>query len=486
MPTLAADRAGQLADAFAASAETAPWVPHPRSEAALLALGRRCNDRQSRAELMQAAADLLAGRLAADFSGVGEPAPDRSAVNLRLTVRTNGGAAGEPLRHADPWDPQNSLSGYALREAAPVVSEDLAQENRFADPFLLGQGVHGALAIPLLAGGEPCGIVSAYSLHAWSIVAGDLQFAETLALMLSSRLAQSLAEEQLRRERRFSQAVFGTIDALILVLDPQGRVEQTNSFAVQLSGFTDAEVRGKSLASVFLQPRDEPRFQQCLRNCVREKAAGSMECELLAKNGRRRHILWSLQALDDDEGAVRAVVMTGIDRTADREKTGQIERLRSVAEEAARVMRKGGLPEESTRRLRSLLAKAPLADESDDLPAPARPEPRREQPLASPNHLNQRRHARRSYRCPQKIAPLRGAAPPSPEEFFDVLCEDLSAGGFSFYLECEPDFSQVVVALGQSPEITYFTAQVVRHMPKKLQGRPMILVGCRFSGRIQL
>ena len=36
------------------------------------------------------------------------------------------------------------------------------------------------------------------------------------------------------------------------------------------------------------------------------------------------------------------------------------------------------------------------------------------------------------------------------------------AGGFSFYLESEPDFEELVAALGRQPEIIRVRARVVR------------------------
>jgi PAS domain S-box-containing protein len=472
----------------------APAVPpekelpdlHGEPELELLTLGRRCNARYPRAEFMQTAARLLAKKLAADFSGVGEVASEGKELRLQLTAIDGNHAAGPSLSHQDSLDPEKSLSGFALRQGVPIASEDLFQEKRFSDPFLRAQGVHGALVVPLLVHQEPCGVVAAYSLQPRPITAGEQQFAETVALMVSSGLAQCRAEEQWRREQKFSQALLGMIDALVLVLNPQGQIEQINSSAMQISGFTFAEVQGKPLVSVFFQPRDEPRIQSSLRSCVRERTAGSLESDLLVKNGMVRRIAWSMQALADDEGPVYAVLMIGVDRTADGEKTFQIERLRSVAEEAADVIRKGGFPEEGTLRLRSLLAKAPLSESPETLPSGASEVPQRERAPLQPSLKEQRRSPRRSFRFPQKIAPLRGATSPSPEQFFEVLCEDLSAGGFSFYLDRRPDFNQLVVMLGQEPEISYLTAQVVRNTPKKIQGREMFLIGCRFNDRFQI
>ena len=58
-----------------------------------------------------------------------------------------------------------------------------------------------------------------------------------------------------------------------------------------------------------------------------------------------------------------------------------------------------------------------------------------------------------------------------------MRCFDLSTTGFSFLRnEAYPE-RQLVVALGTSPEVVHLTAEVVHETP-------LVLVGCRFTGRV--
>ena len=79
---------------------------------------------------------------------------------------------------------------------------------------------------------------------------------------------------------------------------------------------------------------------------------------------------------------------------------------------------------------------------------------------------------------------MYGGVMPTRKEFFQVTCENISAGGFAFYIENEPNFEHLVVALGQEPMLTFFSAQVIRIMQRELDGQEVYLVGCRFSGRV--
>jgi hypothetical protein len=92
---------------------------------------------------------------------------------------------------------------------------------------------------------------------------------------------------------------------------------------------------------------------------------------------------------------------------------------------------------------------------------------------------------RRTYQYRQLIAPLIGDRLPARNRFFEAVCEDISAGGISFYLDTPPDFKRVVVGLGQAPQLTFFTATIARVAETEFEGRRQFLVGCRFTGRIR-
>jgi hypothetical protein len=97
---------------------------------------------------------------------------------------------------------------------------------------------------------------------------------------------------------------------------------------------------------------------------------------------------------------------------------------------------------------------------------------------------NHRQSKRQAFECVQLLAPFRDGRLPSQAEFRSVLCRDLSSGGFSFLVENRPDFEQVIVALGPVP-FKFFTAAVVNQTRTRTHQRPMIRVGCRFSGRVE-
>jgi len=122
--------------------------------------------------------------------------------------------------------------------------------------------------------------------------------------------------------------------------------------------------------------------------------------------------------------------------------------------------------------------------------------------------VERRDHPRRAFAAIQRIAPYSGCEFPVDSEFFEVRCHDLTQSGFSFFLPDTPDFSSLVAAFGTSPNVIWVGAEV-RHCKHVLRhpsglveylgdraGRvgdpkaggevptPMILVGCRFTRRL--
>ena len=59
---------------------------------------------------------------------------------------------------------------------------------------------------------------------------------------------------------------------------------------------------------------------------------------------------------------------------------------------------------------------------------------------------------------------------PTAEQFVEVVCEDISAGGFSFCLKQAPTFRYLVAGLGKPPAVVYFTAEAVRVQKKEIDG----------------
>ncbi|MGQ9575755.1 MAG: GAF domain-containing protein [Thermoguttaceae bacterium] len=470
--------------------------PRARQQAVVLAFGRRSSAQPPLAVLMQDAGTMLAEMLQADFHGIAQILGDGS--ELSLSVVPAGQEAGDPtpLVLRGRFDPANSAAAYAIHKAQPVATSDLPKETRFTDLLLRKLGVVSLLTLPLHLAGKPLGAIGVYARRARPFSPDDVRFMETIAHLLTPSVGRAKIEEELRQHCNYAATVFGMIDSLVIALDPEGNILDLNQACLRATGFSMGDVRGKPLASVLAVPGEANWIQERLREAKRPKPAGGdrassdlvqFESQLATKRGPPRRVLWSLCAVRNPAGLIQSLVMTGTDRTELVEAELQLKCLREQVAGGAGPARPA--PDRVAGLGRS--------------PAPTQPQPGPQPDPADvlagsleglrPFQLLGRKVARelrssprRAFKYYQMIAPMFGGVLPKRKKFFEVECEDISAGGIAFYMNRPPDFDTLVVALGRPPAESYLTARVVRVAKKERDGQRLYLVGCRFTGRVNL
>ncbi|MGB9879600.1 MAG: PAS domain S-box protein, partial [Anaerolineae bacterium] len=123
---------------------------------------------------------------------------------------------------------------------------------------------------------------------------------------------------ELAAQRTFFEAIVDTVDALIVVLDREWRIHAFNRACQRLTGYSFAEVKGRSLQETFIVPEEmkmvTKRFQQLLDGECPVRG----ENHWRTKSGELRLISWSNTSIMDAAGNVEYVIGTGIDVTEKR------------------------------------------------------------------------------------------------------------------------------------------------------------------------
>ena len=115
-----------------------------------------------------------------------------------------------------------------------------------------------------------------------------------------------------------SDAVLGVIGALVVVLDPQGRVVRLNAACERLSGYRAAEVVGRVFWDVLFPPVEVEAVRAEFDDLRAEAFPNTHESHWMTVAGELRLIRWESTCLTDDGGAVTHVIATGIDITEAR------------------------------------------------------------------------------------------------------------------------------------------------------------------------
>ncbi|MCX5759668.1 MAG: PAS domain S-box protein, partial [Candidatus Hydrogenedentes bacterium] len=75
-------------------------------------------------------------------------------------------------------------------------------------------------------------------------------------------------QEEVRAERDLAESLLNTAQAIVLVLDPEGRIVRFNPYMEAISGYSLAEVRGKDWFSTFLPAEIQNRVRDLFRKVV--------------------------------------------------------------------------------------------------------------------------------------------------------------------------------------------------------------------------
>lgn len=143
------------------------------------------------------------------------------------------------------------------------------------------------------------------------------------------------AEAQLRQEHEFSESIISTANAVILVLDSQGRIVRINPFLERLTGHVQNEVVGKDWFETFLPERDRSRVRQIFQDALKGRSVEGNVNPIVSKQGGERDIAWWATDLRDADGALKGVLSVGLDVTdlnRAQERLVQAERLSAIGE----------------------------------------------------------------------------------------------------------------------------------------------------------
>jgi PAS domain S-box-containing protein len=122
-------------------------------------------------------------------------------------------------------------------------------------------------------------------------------------------------EEVLSAERDFVSAVLDTASALIVVLDPKGRIIRFNRACERLTRYSFAEVRGRCLWDLLIIPEEVEPVKAIFEELRNGQFPGESENYWVTKDEERRVIVWSGNALKNADGSVKYFIAAGIDIT---------------------------------------------------------------------------------------------------------------------------------------------------------------------------
>ncbi len=122
-------------------------------------------------------------------------------------------------------------------------------------------------------------------------------------------------EEALQEERNVVSAILDTVGALVVVLDPAGRIIRFNRACERTTGYTFEQVKYTYLWELLSGAEEARRFKAMFAQMRDSQMQNEYECDWVSRDGEHHLIAWSGTALPGDKGTPAYVIATGIDIT---------------------------------------------------------------------------------------------------------------------------------------------------------------------------
>ncbi len=140
-------------------------------------------------------------------------------------------------------------------------------------------------------------------------------------LQLTTELEQRVAERtaELLSQRNFASGILDTVDAAIYVIDCAGRILKVNAGFEAISGYSHAEVEGKTLLETVVPSDEAPAFKSYLAAILAAETPQRREAFWVRKDGSQRWMSSSKRILGRNAaGEIETIIGSAIDRTAHR------------------------------------------------------------------------------------------------------------------------------------------------------------------------
>ncbi len=151
---------------------------------------------------------------------------------------------------------------------------------------------------------------------------GEIYAGMSMSQDISDRKRAELA---LLEERNFVSAILDTANALIVVLDEQGRIVRFNRACEQITGYSFDDVKERYFWDILLLPEEVEPVKAVFQKLQAGQFPNKYENYWVSRDGSSRLISWSNTVLLDADGLVKYIIGIGIDIT-DRQQAEETQR----------------------------------------------------------------------------------------------------------------------------------------------------------------
>jgi PAS domain S-box-containing protein len=238
------------------------------------------------------------------------------------------GYAGSALE-GTTWKPSwhAGIIGRAIEQQGSVLVNDL--EGEFGSVYAL-PGTHSQLAIAIRRGDQVLGVIDLESADIDAFSESDQQLLIAVADWAAVAIENAQLFDMVVNEQRKTKLVLQSIADGVYTVDRELLINAFNPAAERITGWSEAEVRGRSCSAVFSDVGDgETSHQSSLIQRAMESglptASGANDPPVYSRDGGEIYISISVAPLYSQEGQLEGAVIAFRDVSSERE----LDRLKS-------------------------------------------------------------------------------------------------------------------------------------------------------------
>ena len=138
-------------------------------------------------------------------------------------------------------------------------------------------------------------------------------------------------QAELRAEIEYWDAVTNTVPSLLTNVGTDGRIQNLNAAALEVSGYdSKSDVKGRLYWDVFIDPSERDAVESRFNALAPDFPSGEYENTFVNARGEQRVVFWRTAPVRDETGAVTTIVSGGVDITERRARELELERERDV------------------------------------------------------------------------------------------------------------------------------------------------------------
>ena len=304
-----------------------------------------CDDLQ---KILDEGCRLVADALGTDLAKIVEIEPGHNTALVRAGIGWRPGIVGEQRVSLS----EQSSEAFSIRERRPVVTQDIATEDRFDFPEFMHE--HGTVALvnaPIfLPGHKPYGILEVDAREPREFPDEDVQFLRTYCATLGPVIDRLHKLTDLERSHeRFRLVVENARDFAILISDASDIITDWFPGAEEVFGWSEAEISGKPASTLFTDQDKESGAPEWETDAAKANGKAPDVRWHVTKSGKRVYLDGQTIALRNPDGTLRGFLkiaqnLTDRKRTEERQTVllGELQhRVRNVLAMVAAVVQRG-------------------------------------------------------------------------------------------------------------------------------------------------